>query len=104
MKQFKQLSHIEREEIALLAKQGQGPALICRAPFVSDWDRSASTISRELKRNRTEKGRYSASYAEGKARSRRAKPSRLEQDEALRTFVEQRLMDGWSYAQILVMA
>ena len=89
MKQYKQLSHIEREEIALLAKQGQGPALISRA-----LGRSASTISRELKRNRTEKGRYSASYAEGKARSWRAKPSRLEQDEALRTFVEQRLMDG----------
>ena len=40
--------------------------------------------------------RTSATHAHGQARARRAKPSRLDQDTALRTFVEQRLMDGWS--------
>ena len=95
MKHYKQLSHDEREEIAALAKLGQGPALISRA-----LGRDRSTISRELKRNRTAKGSYTATHAHGKALSRRAKPSRLDQDEALRTFVEQRLMDGWSPEQI----
>jgi len=91
MKHYSQLSHSEREEIALLAKLGQGPALISRA-----LGRNRSTISRELKRNRTAKGTYTATHAQGKALSRRAKPSRLDQDEALRVYVEQRLMDGWS--------
>ena len=95
MRHYKQLNHSEREEIALRSQQGQGPALISRA-----LGRSTSTISRELKRNRTAKGSYTATHAHGKALSRRAKPSRLDQDETLRTFVEQRLMDGWSPEQI----
>lgn len=91
MKHYKQLSQIEREEIALLKSQGQGPTRIARS-----LKRDKSTISRELRRNATAKGTYTASHAQGKAQMKRARPSKLDQGEELRTYVDQRLMEGWS--------
>jgi IS30 family transposase len=85
------LSFSEREEIALLRVQGAGVREIAR------WiGRSASTVSRELRRNAATRGgklEYRASVAQWKAEmiARRPKTAKLVADPRLREYVQQRL-------------
>ena len=85
------LSFAEREEIALLRAQRLGVREIARRV-----GRSASTISRELRRNAATRGgrlEYRASVAQWHAerRSRRPKVARLAVNDDLRRYVQERL-------------
>ena len=55
-----------------------------------------STISRELSRNRLSSGRYSPLHAAGAYQLRRRREALIEKDRALRSFVLDRLAEGWS--------
>jgi transposase, IS30 family len=85
----------ERYRIAQLRESGQSIRQIAAA-----LDRSASSISRELKRNHGVSVGYKPSYANEQASARRWKGSRLERDEKLRTFVLGCLERGWSPEQV----
>ena len=87
------LSFAEREELAILRTQGTGIREIAR-----QMGRSASTISRELRRNvATRSGGldYRATTAQWHAEraARRPKPAKLAVNAALRTYVQDRLAD-----------
>lgn len=85
----------EREELSIRYAQGQGLRSIAR-----DLNRSPSTISRELARNRTGYY-YRAVTADRKARRRCfRKPRRLAVDTRLRHAVLRRLRQQWSPEQI----
>jgi transposase, IS30 family len=106
----------EREQLMVWREQGLAQAEIARR-----LGRAASTISRELARNRTirrpgrdpgpdgqhpqpprGRPRYQASVAQAKAeqRAQRDKPGKLAGNPALRTEVETRLRKRWSPEQI----
>jgi IS30 family transposase len=76
---YDQLSLDDRCEIARLSANGSTIGQIAAA-----MDRSPSTISRELKRNKGAQTGYKPSYAQQQTRARRWKGSRLERDESLR--------------------
>jgi IS30 family transposase len=85
------LSFSEREEIALLRAQDCGVREIARR-----LQRSASTISRELRRNAATRGGtlvYRATVAQWKAEraAERPKASRLAQNDRLKNYVQSRL-------------
>ena len=85
------LSFAEREEIAILRARGYGVREIARRA-----GRSASTISRELRRNAATRGgclEYRATTAQWHAdrRARRPKAAKLAVNEPLRRYVEDRL-------------
>ena len=92
------LSHLERDEISVLVGQGLGVREIGRRI-----NRSASTVSRELKTNTGWRG-YRASTAQSKVeeRARRPKASKLSQRPALREYVQAKLSgdEHWSPEQI----
>jgi IS30 family transposase len=92
---YDQLSLDDRCEIARLSANGSSVRQIAAA-----LDRSPSTISRELKRNRGAQVGYRSSYAQQQTRARRWKGSRLEREEGLRAAVMERLASGWSPEQI----
>ena len=84
-------SFMEREEIAILRAQGHGVCEIARKV-----ERSASTISRELRRNAATRGGrldYRATTAQRHAdrSARRPKPAKLATNEALKHYVQDRL-------------
>lgn len=91
------LSQEERLRIADLHQQG----LTVRS-IAEQIDRAASTISRELRRNRHLDGTYRPFEAHRQAVRRRAKPRprRLEANQQLRALVGQLLSQRWSPAQI----
>ena len=62
--------------------------------------RPKSTVSRELSRNRLPSGRYSPLHAAGAYQLRRRREASIEKDSALRTFVLDRLAEGWTPEQI----
>ena len=85
------LSFTDREEIALWRAQGHGVREIARR-----LERSASTISRELRRNAATRGGgldYRATTAQWHAEraARRPKPAKLAVNAALRGYVQDRL-------------
>jgi IS30 family transposase len=85
------LSFTEREELAILQARGCGVREIARRA-----GRSASTISRELRRNAATRGgclEYRATTAQWHAdrRARRPKAAKLAVNEPLRRYVEDRL-------------
>ncbi len=85
------LSLAEREELAILRAQGTGMREIARRV-----GRSASTISRELRRNAATRSgglEYRATVAQWHAEraARRPKPAKLAANAALRTYVQDRL-------------
>jgi IS30 family transposase len=85
------LSLAEREELAILHAQGAGVREIAR-----QMGRSASTISRELRRNAARRSGgmdYRATAAQWHAdrAARRPKPAKLAVNVALRTYVQDRL-------------
>jgi len=85
------LSFAEREEIAILRAQGHGVREIARR-----LGRSPSTVSRELRRNAATRGgklEYRATIAQWHAdqRARRPRIVKLAANDALRTYVQDRL-------------
>lgn len=94
-RRYKQLSLEDRCEIARLQAGGCTKRQIAAA-----LDRSPSTISRELRRNRGRHVGYKPSYAQEQTRARRWTGSRLERDPVLRRAVLWRLARGWSPEQV----
>jgi transposase, IS30 family len=92
---YGQLSLEERCTIARLREAGQS----CRQ-IAAAMDRSASTICRELKRNRGAQPSYRPAYAENQAWARRWRGSRLARQSELRELVLQRLAQGQSPEQV----
>jgi IS30 family transposase len=99
MRSNRYLSLLERQRIAALHGQKVSMQEIGRR-----LQRSASTISRELKRNTAphDRGRYEAPLAHARARARGTRPgrSRLATDPALAAVVQARLEEEWSPEQI----
>jgi IS30 family transposase len=94
-KSYEHLTLDERCSIARLHEDGQSLRKIAAA-----LDRPASTVSRELKRNRGIQVGYKPSYAQERARARRWTGCRLERDQDLRDVVLDRLGRGWSPEQV----
>ena len=94
-KQYKQLSLDERCTIAYLYKEGRSIQQISTALA-----RSASTVSREIKRNTTKTMGYKPDYAQKLAYARRWTGSKLERQPDLRAAVLDRLVMGWSPQQV----
>jgi transposase, IS30 family len=92
---YEQLSLDDRCEIARLAANGSSLRQIATA-----LDRSPSTISQELKRNRGVQVGCKPSYAQQRMRARRWAGSRLEREPDLRRAVLERLGRGWSPEQV----
>ena len=95
MGSYRHLTREDREQIATLTAAGWSRRRIAEAI-----GKAPSTISRELRRNALESGRYSAHVADGAYMARRQRPSRLESDQRLAGFVRQRLSESWSPQQI----
>ena len=95
MRSYSHLSDDEREQIGLLKALGHSIAAIAQAI-----GRPKSTISRELSRNRLPSGRYSPLHAAGAYQLRRRREAMIERDRDLRTFVLDRLAEGWTPEQI----
>jgi Helix-turn-helix domain len=89
------LSDDEREQIGLAKALGHSIGAIAQAI-----GRPKSTISRELSRNKLPSGRYSPLHAAGAYQLRRRREALIEGDRALRTFVVDRLAEGWTPEQI----
>lgn len=91
------LSEDERVQIADLRKTGAGIRQIATA-----MGRSASTVSRELRRNATKAGGYRPFYAHRLARNRRSRvrPSKIAANAVLRQTIQSLLERRWSPAQI----
>jgi IS30 family transposase len=92
---YEQLSLDDRCEIARLSANGSSVRQIAAA-----LDRSPSTISRELKRNKGVQVGYKPTYANQRARARRWTGVRLEREPGLRRAVLERLGQGWSPEQV----
>lgn len=95
MRGYSHLSDDEREQIGLLKVLGHSIGAIAQA-----LRRPKSTISRELSRNRLPSGRYSPLHAAGAYQLRRRREAVIEKDRALRSFVLDRLAEGWTPEQI----
>jgi transposase, IS30 family len=93
-RKYEQLSLEDRCEIARLQADGRSIRQIAAA-----LDRAPSTISREIRRNRS-KLAYKPSSAQERTQARRWSGSRLEQDTDLRGAVVERLRRGWSPEQV----
>ncbi len=94
--QYDHLTLEERCAIARLHEDGQSLRQIAAA-----LDRSPSTISRELKRNRGTKIGYKPVYAQEQARARRWTGSKLERDDELRKLVLGCLQNGYPLSRSL---
>jgi IS30 family transposase len=95
MGKYRHLTPEDREQIGVLRAAG-----FTMCAIASLIGKSPSTISRELRRNTLDSGRYSANVADGAYMERRQRSAILEQDEKLAAFVRQRLSEGWSPQQI----
>ncbi len=95
MGSYRHLSPEDREQIAVLRAAGHSNAGIAVA-----LGRVHSTISREVRRNALDSGRYSAQTADGAYLLRRQRSALLERDKRLARFVRDRLTEGWSPQQI----
>ena len=95
------LSHFERQRISTLAERGHGAREIPRR-----LERAPSTISRELRRNRSghDRGGYDGDLAHARAheRAKRPRESRLGRYEELREVVADKLELEWSPEQIAI--
>ena len=95
MRCYSHLSDDEREQIGMAKALGHSIGAIAQAI-----GRPKSTISRELSRNKLPSGRYSPLHAAGAYQLRRRREALIERDRALRTFVVDRLAEGWTPEQI----
>src|SRR6202035_5867332 len=91
MRCYSHLSEHKRQQIGLPKALGHSIGAIAQAV-----GRPKSTISRELSRNRPPSGRYSPLHAAGAYQLRRRREALIEGDRALRTFVVDRLAEGWT--------
>ncbi|MGH6812819.1 MAG: IS30 family transposase [Methylocella sp.] len=85
----------ERDQIAVMRVAGHSIGAIAGA-----LQRAKSTVSRELRRNALPSGRYSPLHAAGAYQPRGRREAILEKDQTLRTFVYDRLAEGWTPEQI----
>ncbi len=92
---YNHLDRPERDQIAELKAQGLGATAIAKAI-----GRHKSTISRELRRNAHADGTYRPVFAEGSYLFRRQREAVLETNKPLRSFVVDRLAEGWTPEQI----
>jgi IS30 family transposase len=91
-KQYEHVSRSERDRIDLGLAQGQSGREIARS-----LGRSASTISREIKRNQEAGRRYLPDTAANLAKERRWRGCKIERDERLRDYITDKLvMEQWS--------
>lgn len=95
MPAYSHLLDDERDQIAVMRAAGRSISAIARA-----LRRAKSTVSRELRRNALSSGRYSPLHAAGAYVQRRRREAVLEKDHRLRTFVCDRLAEGWTPEQI----
>jgi IS30 family transposase len=95
MPAYSHLLDEERDQIAVMRAAGRSICAIARA-----LQRAKSTVSRELRRNGLSSGRYSPLHAAGAYQLRRRREAILEKDQKLRTFVCDRLAEGWTPEQI----
>ena len=91
MRCYSHLSDDEREQIGLARTLGHSIGAIAQAI-----GRPKSTISRELSPNKRPSGRYSPLHAAGAYQLRRRREALIERDRVLRTFVIDRIAEGWS--------
>jgi IS30 family transposase len=94
-RKYRQLSLEDRCEIARLQAEGRSIRQIATA-----LDCAASTVFREIRRNRGRQVGYKPSYAHEQAKARRWTGSRLEREPVLRRAVLGRLAAGWSPEQV----
>ena len=92
---YRQLAIEERCELARLRAEGASIREVARRV-----GRSASTVSRELRRNSSPTGGYRPSVAHGRAWGRRWSGARLERDGELREAVLTRLRGGSSPEEV----
>jgi IS30 family transposase len=95
MTAYSHLASEERDRIALMRSQGFG----CRS-IARQLNRSASTISREVRRNALAGNAYRPSIADGGYLLRRQRAAVLETDAKLAAYVTDRLAEGWTPEQI----
>src|ERR1700752_3304467 len=95
MPAYSHLLDEERDQIAIMRAAGRS---ICAIAMTLQ--RAKSTVSRELRRTALPSGRYSPLHAAGAYQLRRRREAILEKDPTLRTFVRDRLAEGWAPAQI----
>ena len=86
-KQYEHISRSERDRIDLGLAQGQSGRAISR-----ELGRSASTISREIKRNQEAGRRYLPDTADRAARERRGGGSKIGSNETLRDYITDKLV------------
>jgi len=91
-------SHLSLEDRCSIARLHQAGHSIQK--IAATLDRSPSTISRELNRNRGSTIGYQPAYAHQHPRARRWTGSRLQRNETLRTIVLGCLQRGWSPQQV----
>ena len=94
-KYYCQVSPEERYEMARLQREGYS-----KRQIATSLDRSASTVTRELKRNSSKTKGYVADYAQQQARARNWRGSKLDRDPALRERVLAGLGADWSPEQV----
>lgn len=95
MGEYTHLTSEERDRLAVLRSAGVGIRAAAR-----ELGRAASTIGREFRRNALPSGSYRPDHADGAYLLRRQRQAVLEREEPLRTFVVQRLSEGWTPEQI----
>ena len=95
MGRYRHLTRDDREEIAALRASGHSMRAVA-----ATIGKAASTISRELRRNALDSGRYAAHVADGAYMARRQRSGVLERDRRLAGFVRDRLTEAWSPQQI----
>ena len=94
---YRVLNQEEREEIMIGVRQRESIRSIARR-----LERSPSVVSREIKNNSTEEGRYQAYWAQMRSERRRRQSRRRERiaDRCVRQYVHEKLSIGWSPEQI----
>ena len=95
MPAYSHLLDEERDQIAVMRAAGCSICAIARV-----LQRATSTISRELRRNALPSGGYSPLHAAGAYLLRRRREAILDKDHGLRSFVCDRLAEGWTPEQI----
>jgi len=95
MPAYSHLLDEERDQIAVMRAAGRSICAIARV-----LQRAKSTVSRELRRNALPSGRYSPLHAAGAYQLRRRREAILGKDHRLRSFVCDRLAEGWTPEQI----
>ncbi|MDV3724603.1 IS30 family transposase [Elizabethkingia anophelis] len=96
MKNYNQLTAEQRIIISFLLKKNKSQNYIAKELGVHP-----STICRELKRNKTSKGRYNYNLAESFAQDRKVSKKRyMKLTEDLKSFIERKIKKRWSPEQI----